>query len=204
MTILRGGSRRRAGLVIHTTRSLRPEDVITNDGIRCTSPSRTLVDLAGVVTATVLARALEQSLVLNMFDGAALESALARGRGRRGTGMLRRLLAGLSAEPPPVRSELERRFLELVRSTDLPRPAVNCVVAGYEVDFHWPVARVIVETDGRARHRTPQAFARDRARDLSLELAGWHVLRVTWRQVVEQPEAVVALLRRRLRAGGAA
>ena len=198
VTIPRGGTRRRAGLAIHTTRALDPADVSTCDGVPSTTPARTLVDLAGVVTPTVLARALEQSLVLRLFDGTALDAALSRARGRRGIGALRRLLAGRADEPPSVRTELERRFLELVRRADLPQPAVNCVVAGYEVDFHWPAARLIVETDGRATHGTPQGFDRDRARDLTLELAGWRVMRVAWRQVVRRPEAVSALLRRML------
>jgi very-short-patch-repair endonuclease len=45
---------------------------------------------------------------------------------------------------------------------------------------------------------TPLAFERDRRRDLDLELAGWHVVRAGWRQVVEEPHRLIAMLHTRL------
>lgn len=204
VTIPRGGSRRRPGIAIHASRSLPIDEVTAVDGVPCTSLARTLIDLAAVVTPRALARALEQSLILRLFDRTAMEAALAGAGGRRGAGTLRRLLAELADEPPPTRNELERRFLELVRSADLPIPVVNGLVAGYEVDFHWPEQRLIVETDGRATHDTALAFERDRRRDLALELVGWHVLRISWRQLVEEPERVSATVRSRLGSPAAA
>ena len=168
------------------------------DGIPCTSPARTLVDLAAVATPRALERALERLLILRLFDRTALNNALRRANGRRGTGTLRRLLAELGDEPPPTRNELERRFLDLVREAGLPAPVVNAMVAGHEVDFHWPAQGLIVETDGRATHDTPVAFERDRGRDVDLELAGWHVIRLTWRQLSEEQARVAAMLRTRL------
>jgi very-short-patch-repair endonuclease len=91
-----------------------------------------------------------------------------------------------------------RQLLELVREAGLPLPVVNARIAGYEVDFHWPAARLIVETDGRETHDTPHQFEEDRRRDLALSLAGWRVVRLTWRQVTREPETVVALLRSQL------
>ena len=198
VTIPRGGSRHRVGITIHTTRSLDETEVSTCEGIRCTSPARTLVDLAGTVTPRALDRALERSVILRLFDLPAIDAALARATGRRGARTLHNLLATLADEPAPIRNELERRFLDLVRDAGLPRPIVNGIVAGYEVDFHWPAQRLIAETDGRATHDTPYGFERDHTRDLDLELAGWHVVRVTWRQVADRPNRVAALLHSRL------
>ena len=64
-----------------------------------------------------------------------------------------------------------------------PRPLVNHVVEGKEVDFFWPDQRVIVETDGRATHFTLAAFEGDRARDTWLVSLGYRVLRFTELQV---------------------
>ena len=58
------------------------------------------------------------------------------------------------------------------------------------VDFLWRDRRLIVETDGRATHGTPLAFERDRARDGTLVLAGYRVVRFTYRQIVYEPEKV--------------
>jgi very-short-patch-repair endonuclease len=198
VTIPPGGSRKRRGLAIHVTRALDDVDVTDLEGIPCTSLARTLVDLAAVVNLRSLHRALEQALILRIFDHAPLEAALACANGRRGTGTLRRLLAELADEPPLVRSELERRFLEVVRLARLPPPIVNGFVAGYQVDFHWPAAHLVVETDGRAFHDHALAFERDRQRDLDLALAGWHVVRTGWRQVVEEPHRLIAMLSMRL------
>jgi very-short-patch-repair endonuclease len=112
--------------------------------------------------------------------------------------LLRQLLAQLPDEVPAFASELERRFYLLVRRARLPLPVVNGHVGLYQVDFHWPAQRLVVETDGRAFHEDPVAFRRDCRRDLDLELAGWHVLRFGWHDVVDEPDRVVALLRRYL------
>jgi very-short-patch-repair endonuclease len=129
-----------------------------------------------------------------------MRAALHRANGRAGTGQLRRLLAGLIPQLPFTRSELERRFLKLIASGGLPMAIVNRHRDEHRVDFQWPAARLIVETDGRGVHDNPYAFEEDRRRDLDLELAGWHVIRLTWRQVAEQPERVIALVGQRLTA----
>jgi hypothetical protein len=198
VTTPRRGSRRIPGIAVHRSRSLEPDETTTWEGVPCTTVARTLVDLAGCESSRRVRRAVEQSLVLNVFDLKATSVALDRARGRRGTGALRRLLSEIHGEPPLTRRELERRFLELMRAAGLPLPVVNGYIAGHEVDFHWPTHRLVVETDGRAYHGHALAFHNDRRRDLDLELAGWHVLRITWRQVVHEPERVTALLRCRL------
>jgi very-short-patch-repair endonuclease len=177
---------------------MEPADIAVKEGIPCTSVSRTLLDLAALVTSRVLDRAIEQSMVLRLYDHGAVMAALERASGRRGAGVLRRSLAKVADEPPDVRSELERRTLELVRYSGLPQPVLNVRIAGYEVDLCWPDHRVIVEADGRRTHDTPQAFERDRQRDLELAQAGWRVIRITWRQLMERPEQIVATLQKLL------
>jgi very-short-patch-repair endonuclease len=72
-------------------------------------------------------------------------------------------------------------------------------VEGYEVDFHWPEHRLIVETDGAAAHLTPTAFETDRARDARLTALGYRVIRITWRQLAERPHDVARILEALLR-----
>ena len=57
----------------------------------------------------------------------------------------------------------------------------------------------MVETDGHASHRTRAAFERDRARDAQLTVAGYRVVRFTYRQVVQESRWVTATLTRLLR-----
>ena len=54
------------------------------------------------------------------------------------------------------------------------------------VDFAYPQIRLIIELDGRAWHSTLEAFESDRMRDNHAQLAGWRVLRITYRMLKEQ------------------
>jgi hypothetical protein len=82
----------------------------------------------------------------------------------------------------------------------LPAPEVNARVGRYEVDFLWRDLRLVVETDGYRYHSSRTAFEADRARDAQLQASGHRVLRFTYRQLRESPDAVVASLRSVLRA----
>jgi very-short-patch-repair endonuclease len=95
-------------------------------------------------------------------------------------------------------SQLEERFLALCEKYGIPSPRVNRKVCGLMVDALWPEQRLVVELDGARAHATPAAMERDRDRDLTLRAAGFEILRYTWHQVTQQPDAVVADLRRAL------
>lgn len=192
-----------AGVELHRTRSLPREDVTRKRNVPATTVARTLVDLAGVLAPFALARAVHEAEFLRLLDVAAVEEALARADGRRGTAALRAALDQPS--PGATRSVLEERFLVLI-SGRLPTPRLNVTVqtagAPIEVDVAWRGARVAVELDGAAAHRTRRAFQRDRARDLALAAEGWVVVRLTWRQVTREPERVIGQLRRLLAVRG--
>ena len=94
--------------------------------------------------------------------------------------------------PAFTRSEAERRLLKLIRNARLPPPRCNVRAAGHEVDFLWPEQKVVVEIDGYAFHRSRTAFETDRRRDADLQVAGYVVLRITWRRLADEPEAVIA------------
>ena len=195
MTIKDGSARKRPGIAIHATKWLAPEEVTSREGMPCTSVARTLVDLAEGTTERQLRRAFQQSCYLRLFDRRALDRVLAHSRGIPGTATVRRILEELGTDFDVPVTELERRFMELVRAAALPDPVLQGFVAGWRVDFHWPEYRLVVETDGRAAHGHELAFESDRQRDFELGLAGWRVLRITWRQVIDQPEQVAQLLR---------
>ena len=67
-------------------------------------------------------------------------------------------------------------------------------VLGHEVDALWRAQRLIVEIDGFDAHGTRAAFERDRRRDAHLVAAGHRVIRITWRQLRDEPELTVARL----------
>src|ERR1051326_1582027 len=83
----------------------------------------------------------------------------------------------------PTDSELERRFLGLVRSAGVPMPETQTRVNGFRVDFYWPCLGLVVETDGLRYHRTAGQQKRDRKRDQIHTAAGLTTLRFTAGQV---------------------
>jgi uncharacterized protein DUF559/putative AbiEi antitoxin of type IV toxin-antitoxin system len=194
VTVASRGRRRRAGIQLHQVRRLHPEDRSERIGIPVTSVARTLLDLLEIVDLRRLERAFEEAERMRLLDLRAIERTCERNPGRRGLRPLRVLLGALHPAPH-TRSELERRFLRFCRDAGLPPPTANVIVEGLEVDALWPASRLVVELDGYAFHHTRAAFERDRARDATLQLAGYRVLRLTARRLAEEPEAVAETIR---------
>jgi len=68
---------------------------------------------------------------------------------------------------------------------------------GVMVDFLWEEQRLAVQIDGPGRpYRNPD----ERRADLALEAAGYRVIHLTEREVSEEPDRIVSLLRRELQA----
>jgi very-short-patch-repair endonuclease len=200
VTVPSRSARSRPGIDVHTSTTLEAADVTTVDGIPCTALPRTLLDLAEVVDKRAIEKAIDQAEILRIFDLRALEEALSRANGRRGTAVLRQVLAKY-AGPTLTDRELEELFFALCRSAALPKPAVNEWIAldrgiAYKADFLWRAERLIVETDGWGSHGTRQAFENDRRRDRRLTVAGWTVVRFTWRDVEREPAEVKETLAR--------
>ncbi|WP_041730445.1 DUF559 domain-containing protein [Conexibacter woesei] len=168
----------------HQTSALPATDLTHRDGVPVTTVTRTLVDLADVLDAGELERAVNEADVERVLDVAALGAALRRAQGRRGGGAER--LRGVLAQhhgPVLLRSELERRFKALLVDHALPPAEHNVRVAGWEVDACWPAARLVVDLDSRRYHDTAAARARDARKQQELENAGWTVLRYRTRHL---------------------
>jgi hypothetical protein len=135
ITLTEGNRRSRQGLRVHRSHSLGEDEVTTRNGIRVTTPLRTIRDLKGQTRD----RAVNEAIV-------------------------RRLIApGDLAAPPMTRSNAERRFLRLCRAHGVARPEVNVVIEGFECDFVWRAERLIAEVDGPHHEATRHAdYARDR------------------------------------------
>ncbi len=153
-----------------------------------------MLDAAATLRPHSLGRTVERAEILELFDLAAVRQTLELHPGHPGAKRLGGAIA-LYRDDEITRSDLEAMLLALCDAHALPRPLVNHVVEGTEVDFLWPEHRLIVEADGRATHLTRAAFERDRSRDAKLTLAGYRVIRFTYRQIRHEPATVAATLR---------
>lgn len=188
--------RRRPGVELHR-RVLAPDEVTGRGALSVTSPTRTLVDLALVLSRDRLERAINEADKRDLVDPESLRAALGPLAGRPGVGVLRATLDRRTLTM--TRSELERRFLPIARRACLPMPVTGAELNGFEVDFHWPGLRLVVETDGLRYHRTPAQQARDRLRDQAHLAAGMTPLRFTHAQVAFEAAYVEATLRQVVR-----
>lgn len=190
------------GVKAHHSR-LPDDELVLVDGIPVTSVSRTLLDLAGVLTKYQLERALNEAEVLRLTAKLSVPDLLERYPRRAGSAVLRALFRDRAAVRGITRRELERRFQAVLADADIPLPRLNAAVSVqgrfFEVDCLWAEQRLIVELDGRGSHGTELAFEKDRERDRLLLVEGWRVTRITWRQLRDDAPAVIADLRSLLR-----
>lgn len=185
----------RAGIIVHSTTWLHDKDCKHKAGIPVTSVERTLMDLGAVIAPPRVAAALDQAVRRGATSLSRLRSCVARygRRGRRGCGVLRKLLDERDGLTDLPNSPLESRFFELLAQSTLPAPELQYVVRDggvfvARIDFAWPDVRFAVEMDGFEFHSDVQSFGRDRSRGNALAVLGWSIFRGTWRQAEKEPE----------------
>jgi len=185
--------RDRDGIRVRSGR-LPSDEVATVDGIRVTTVARTILDLAGILPRPRLERIIDDAQLRQLADCTSLRTLLQR-YPRRRVGIISAILADYVAATV-TRSEFEACFLAFLSANSLPRALVNHHISPVgECDFVWREARLIVELDGYATHGTRRSFEADRARDRALHVAGWRVIRITWRQLRDEPDQLAHDLR---------
>ncbi|MGA9857012.1 MAG: DUF559 domain-containing protein [Solirubrobacteraceae bacterium] len=201
ITILARHIRQPDGMQVFRVRHLDTHDVRIRHGLPVTAPARTLIDYAAAASDTATAVALNEARVLRLVNDADLQAAIMRAPLRSGSARIRRLLSS-EAGPALTRSEAEARLRDLLAAAELAAPQFNVWVGGFLVDALWAGPRVVIEVDGFAVHGQRGKFDGDRRRDQALAARGYLVIRVSWRQLVEEPMALVARLAQALAARG--
>ena len=183
VTIVADHTPHHVGLIVHRTRVVPTSaEIRTRDGLRCSSPSLALVEVAGRETAGELDRLIAELARRRLLDLDGIDAAITRRRGLCG---LRTLRAALHRYRPATADDVsgfERDFAAwLAEQPAIPEPQRNVHLGDgrWEVDFLWPQQRLVVETDGDQYHRTPGELERDRVKDAWLQLRDLRVLRVT-------------------------
>ncbi len=201
VTISGSGTRRIAGVRVHRSRSLADRDVRTQGGIRVTSPARTLLDLAAVLSPKALRRAARQAQAKQLVSIAELAEICDRCRGHRGVAKLRAVVADGSV---PTRSPLEDDLLDLLDGAGIDRPEINVSLrlGGREIipDFLWRDQRLAIEADSVTWHDHKLTRENDADKQAILEAHGIRVVRITHDQIRHQPEQTLTRVRAALAA----
>lgn len=194
-----------AGVTVHQLNDVKASHIAEVDGLRVTSPERTIIDLAAVISERHLTRIIDNGLAARVIDLDRLQELFAElgRRGKPGTAVLRGLLEARGADYVAPDSELERQLVLLIEGAGLP-PPVRQFRAPWlrpingRVDLAYPDSRLLIEGDSRRWHMLAEAFETDRLRDNAAQLAGWRILRFTWDEITDHPERVVSTIRRAL------
>lgn len=180
---------------IHRT-LLVPEAVTTRFGLRITTRTETLLDCLGWLPVPAARNLLDRAFQQSWLAPGDIDRRLGEQPGRWGN----RQLAGLARDcRPGIEAESERRLQRLLEQAGIRGWVANhpIRVGGrrFRPDIAFPDLRLAVEVDGWAHHRTKERRDADVERDNLLMLAGWRVLRLTWEDVADRPDYVLATIR---------
>ncbi|MFE4545480.1 endonuclease domain-containing protein [Arthrobacter sp. NPDC056727] len=186
----RGGSKPRRRNVVGHRMTFKPGEVVIHDGVRVTSPARTWLDLAGLLTVDELIAAGDSAVVahgpefpvprapLTTVD--ALQRMVAAHPGMRGIKTARLAL-------PEIRvgadSPQETRMRLILARTKLGEPVLNYIIRNtWGQPAVWPDAAypehcLALQYDG-GHHSDPVQAERDRKRQELTERLGWTELRI--------------------------
>ncbi|MEX1006307.1 MAG: hypothetical protein WD271_00500 [Acidimicrobiia bacterium] len=172
---------RHDGVEVHETTALSSRDVSTVDGIPVTTVERTIFDLAGVCSRFTVDLAIDSALRRDLTDFDKLCAMLRRvgKRGRKGTKVLRELLAERDAQYLPTESEREQMLLRVLRAHGLPEPERQYSIhndSGHFLarpDLVYRDLKIAMEYDSYQYHVGNQAHVRDNRRRNAIVGIGW-------------------------------
>jgi very-short-patch-repair endonuclease len=175
---------------------LTPSELTTIGNVPVTTPTRTLLDVAAVLEQDEFEACLADAFRMRLTTPDRLRRLVDEtcGKGRRGSKHVRSALATTDSR---VESILEYKVLRLLRRSKLPPPTGQFEVRDDEkllarVDFAYPEIKLAIEADGFRHHGEWHAWKRDLRRRNALTTHGWHVIHVTWDDVVNRPHEIMA------------
>lgn len=192
-------------VVVHQSTDLTEGYVVDVAGIPTTSVVRTVMDLATVIGFGRLRRLIEHCVISDRFTWDELESLfgqLAR-RGKPGVTRMRQVMEEIGPGIASSESQLEALAARILDDAGFLAPVAQLSLPWRDVregrvDLAYPTHRLIIEVDGRRWHTQRDAFATDRKRDNLAQLAGWTVLRFTWRDLHDHPGDFLTQVRQAL------
>ncbi|MEO7371335.1 MAG: hypothetical protein ABIZ69_10745, partial [Ilumatobacteraceae bacterium] len=113
------------GVICHRSGLLEQGDLLRRDGMPCTSPIRTVIDLSGPLTSAELGDVVDDFLRRKSFTLDQLRERVDRTRPAPGRSVatLRRVLCNRLPGYDPGESGLEARIARIILTNGLPRPS---------------------------------------------------------------------------------
>ena len=204
--VSRNRARSAVGVIVHRSRDVELAQPRLIDGIPCTGLTRTLLDLASVVSRPRFEAAVDSMVREQRVTFEALYSVLAMHAtaGRNGIRLFREVLNERASDGQVPLSQWSRWVVDLLRAHGLPEPVmeyrIHSAEGGFiaQVDLAYPNRRLAIELDSIRWHHNRESFERDRYRRNQLTVIGWEVLNFTWNDYAKRPEALCDVVRQAL------
>ena len=179
-----------------TERTVPPDLIREQDGLRLTTPSLTAMELATFEFTDPIDTALRKRVAT--LD--TLREAIDLTPHRRGHTDRRRLLLDSRDEPWSAAERLAHRLYREAGITGWVTNLETVITdAGtFYLDMAFRRERLVSEIDGRLHETDVDVFETDRTRQNALVLNGWMVLRFTWYLLSCEPDYVIETTRRAL------
>jgi hypothetical protein len=195
--------RRPPSVVLHRSRFLPALHISLHEGIPTTTPARTLVDLATVLSEVRLSRVLEEWLADRKVTVTRLAAVLDEmgTRGRADVSLVRRLLDGRVLAGKPGDSTDDPTLGQLFANRGLRVPLHNHLVEVdgevLEIDWAFPAELVAVEIHGFSVHtRSERNYEQELLKRRLLARTPWLLLEFTAGMLRRQPSRVIADIER--------
>ena len=181
-------------------------EVVTSvDGLRVTTPDRTVTDIALSSGRDASVAVADAALKNGLITPESLADSLSRSAGRPGIKRARHAMSLVDGESESVAETLSRLiFLDF----GLPAPETQVEIFNDQgvlvarVDFLWPEFGIIGECDGfgkyftgRSPAETREKLAREKDRDAELMALGYRVIHWRWADIMH-PAQLAARIRR--------
>ena len=185
--ITHGRSPEMNGIIVHRCRRIDPVDIVQRpDGIRLTSPPRTIFDSADMIGREATTSVLEQVLDEQRVTFGTVADTLQRlyHPRRPGSSTMLEVIRSRSEWRAALQSDLEVKVLTEISRQGLPEPEPQFrqVLPNRRellIDFAWPMVRLAVEVDHPAWHAGSLESHADKGRDRKLATIGWTSARIT-------------------------
>jgi hypothetical protein len=192
----RSGRPRSDGIFFHVA-ELPDDHVAQALGTKVTTVPRTVVDLARVSSFMSAVVTADSALRADITTKEALVAVCDACGGWPG---IRKARRAVDFSDPRAESVLESCARVIFAESGLEPPELQFTVTGkdfrYSVDFYWPKYRVIAEADGEIKYSDPRKAIRQLERDQRLRDHGYKVIHFTWRELFQNPQAVIERIRK--------
>lgn len=178
---------------VRRSRTLLPEDLVTVRSVPTVAPARALLDLAADHRREELREWLIDARQRRVASPADVWRRASKSRGSTGRPRLLAAIEDVSKHgaDSPFTALVQEALVAHGRPPD-PYPATVTGRRTLHPDITYAAERVAIECDSLAYHATHRALDLDSRKHNTYALAGWTVLRITWRRFHRDLEGFLA------------